>query len=484
MKIKYSEKNKVSLLLRIVLPALIISTYSCEDFIDLTPLDRVDATTFYANADEVVIGVNGVYASQRNIFGGGSPYMIIETRSDNVAMIATEQAERIEHDTFEETPGNLNVLANWTQMYITINMANSVIKFGPEATGDAELITRCVAEAKFMRALTYFQLVTLYGGVPLRLTPTTDFSNTVVARSDESAVYDQIRQDLNDAIVVLPEFYSGSSKSEKGRATKYAAITLLGKVELQAGNKTAAESAFRQVIGKYSLLTDYSSVWAAGNKNTAEAIYEVNFLPDNQTGFGLPTTLIPASEAARLGIKAGGASVLTEFPTQDMIDAFEVGDLRKDASIAFAVDNGQAYVSKFMDLNAATYGHNINWIVLRYADVLLSLAEAIGEGAEAYGFINEVRNRAGLPDIDAATPGTFMEKLMHERQVEFAFEMHRWNDLLRLPDQEVIDIMEADLLRERGKEYNITSDNLLYPIPLTEIEISKGVVTQNPGHEE
>ena len=73
---------------------------------------------------------------------------------------------------------------------------------------------------------------------------------------------------------------------------------------------------------------------------------------------------------------------------------------------------------------------------------------------------------------------------MHERQVEFAFEMHRWNDLLRLPDQEVIDIMEADLLRERGKEYNITSDNLLYPIPLTEIEISKGVVTQNPGHEE
>ena len=73
---------------------------------------------------------------------------------------------------------------------------------------------------------------------------------------------------------------------------------------------------------------------------------------------------------------------------------------------------------------------------------------------------------------------------MHERQVEFAFEMHRWNDLLRLPDQETIDIMKADLLRERGKEYDITSDNLLYPIPLTEIQVSKGVVTQNPGHEQ
>jgi starch-binding outer membrane protein, SusD/RagB family len=375
------------------------------------------------------------------------------------------------------------VLNTWTPIYITINMANSVIVSGPNATGDAELINRCIAEAKFIRALSYFQLVTLYGGVPLRLTPTIDFSNTIVARSEVSAVYDQIRQDLNDAIDVLPESYTGAPKNEKGRATKYAAVTLLGKVELQAGDKAAAEAAFRQIIGKYSLLTNYSSVWAAGNKNTAESIFEVNFLPDNQTGFGLPTTFIPASEAARLGIAAGGSSVLTEFPTKDIIDAFEADDLRKDASIAFAVADGQAYISKFMDLNAATYGHNINWIVLRYADVLLSLAEALGEGSEAYGFINEVRTRAGLPDIDVSTPGTFSEKLSHERQVEFAFEMHRWNDLLRLPQQETIDIMKADLLRERDKEYTITPDNLLYPIPLTEIEVSKGVVTQNPGHE-
>jgi starch-binding outer membrane protein, SusD/RagB family len=484
MKIKYSEKNEISPLLWIVLIVSIISTYSCKKFIDLTPLDRVDATTFFANADEVVIGVNGVYASQRSIYGGGSPYMIIESRSDNVAMIPVEQAERIEHDTFEETPGNLNVLNTWTPIYVTINLANLVIESSTNATGDADLINRCVAEAKFIRALSYFQLVTLYGGVPLRLTPTTDFSNTVVPRSDEAAVYDQIRQDLNDAIDVLPESYPGSTKNEKGRATKYAALTLLGKVELQAGDKTAAETAFRQVIGKYSLLPDYSSIWAAGNKNTAEAIFEVNFLPDNQTGLGLPTTFIPASEAARLGIAAGGSSVLTEFPTKDIIDAFEAGDLRKDASIAFAVADGTAYISKFMDLNAATYGHNINWIVLRYADVLLSLAEIVGEGTEAYGLINQVRERAGLPDIDATTPGTFMEKLMHERQVEFAFEMQRWNDLLRLPPQEAIDIMKADLLRERGNDYTITPDNLLYPIPLTEIQVSKGAVTQNPGHEQ
>ena len=482
MKIKYFKKNVINMPIYFVLTAAIISVYSCKKFIDLTPLDRVDATTFFANADEVVIGVNGVYASQRGIFGGGSPYMIIETRSDNVAMIATEQAERIEHDTFEESAGNLNVLNTWTPMYVTINLANSVIEKGPKATGDAALIGRCVAEAKFIRALTYFHMVTLFGDVPLRLTPTVDFDKTVVARSPKSAVYDQIKKDLNDAIGVLPPSYSGTSKNEKGRATKYAALTLLGKVELQFGNKAAAATALRQVINNFSLLNNYSGIWAAGNKNTAESIFEVNFLPDNQTGFGLPGTFIPASEAARLGIKAGGSSLLTEFPTKDIMDAFEPGDLRKAASVSLSVAKGEAYISKFMDLGAASGGHNINWVVLRYADVLLMLAESIGEGSEAYGLINQVRNRAGLQDISANSPGTFMTKLMHERQVEFAFEMQRWFDLLRLPQQDILSIMQADLLRERGKTYNIASFHLLYPIPLPEVQVSKGVVTQNPGY--
>ncbi len=482
MKIKYIYKNAINLTLYFVLTATVLLISSCKKFIDLTPLDRVDATTFFANADQVVIGVNGAYASQRGIFGGGSPYMIIETRSDNVAMIATEQAERIEHDTFEESTGNLNVLNTWTPMYVTINLANSVIVKGANATGDATTINRCIAEAKFIRALTYFQLTTLWGDVPLRLTPTVDFTKTVIARSPKSAVYDQIKKDLNDAIGVLPTSYSGGSGSEKGRATKYAALTLLGKVELQFGNKAAAATALRQVMGNYSLLNNYSGIWAAGNKNTAESIFEVNFLPDNQTGFSLPSTFIPASEAARLGIKAGGSSLLTEFPTKDIMDAFEPGDLRKASSVSISVADGQAYISKFMDLNAASGGHNINWVVLRYADVLLMLAEAIGEGSEAYSLINQVRERAGLPDINANTPGTFTSKLQHERQVEFAFEMQRWFDLLRLPQQDVINIMQADLLRERGKTYNIAAFHLIYPIPLPEVQISNGVVTQNPGY--
>ena len=482
MKIKYFKKNALNTSIFFVLTTTILLVSSCSKFIDLPPLDRVDATTFMANADQVVISVNGVYASQRNIFGGGSPYMIIETRSDNVAMIANEQAERIEHDTFEESAGNLNVLNTWTPMYVTINLANSVIEKAKDAEGDATLINRCIGEAKFIRALTYFQLVTLFGDVPLRLTPTVDFTKTVVARSAKTAVYDQIKADLNDAVAALPASYPGTSQNEKGRATKFAALTLLGKVELQFGNKAAAAAALRQVLGNYSLLTNYSGIWAAGNKNTAESIFEVNFLPDNQTGFGLPGTFIPASEAARLGIKAGGSSLLGEFPTKDIMDAYEAGDLRKAASVSLSVANGEAYISKFMDLSAASGGHNINWIVLRYADVLLMLAEAVGEGSEAYTLVNQVRERAGLQGINTNSPGTFMTKIMHERQVEFAFEMQRWFDLLRLSQQEVLTIMGADLQRERGKTYNIAAYHLLYPIPLPEVQVSKGVVTQNTGY--
>ena len=242
------------------------------------------------------------------------------------------------------------------------------------------------------------------------------------------------------------------------------------------------EVALRQVLGNYSLLANYSGIWAAGNKNTAESIFEVNFLPDNQTGFGLPGTFIPASEAARLGIKAGGSSLLTEFPTKDIMDAYEAGDLRKAASVSISVAKGEAYISKFMDLSAASGGHNINWIVLRYADVLLMLAEAVGEGSEAYTLVNQVRARAGLQAIDANSPGTFITKIMHERQVEFAFEMQRWFDLLRLPQQDILTIMGADLQRERGKTYNIAAYHLLYPIPLPEVQVSKGVVTQNTGY--
>ena len=476
---------------------LTVFLISCDDFLDVVPADRIDASAFFANDQELLLGVNGVYLAQRQIYGNGSVYNILEGRSDNTGFDHTDQVERVETDIFNEVTGNLLLDLTWASMYNTINLANLVIARGPEASGDATLINRIIGEAKFIRAFTYFHMVNIWGGVPLRTTPTEDFGNTVVPRASMDEVNNQIVQDLSDASSVLPNTYDGSSGNEVGRVTSYAALTLLGKVELQRGNAAAAESALRQVEGKYSLLPNYRDIHAAGNNNTAESIFEVSFDPGNQTGLGMAIGFLPNSVAVSLGIVAGGNSraILFPFVTQDLVDAFDdPTDLRIPGT--FGIEPGVepgGYISKFIDVSAASAGADLNLILLRYADVLLMLAEALGEGAEAYALINEVRTRAGLPDIDAATPGTFTEKLMKERRLELALEMHRWFDLRRLPDAETIAIMNAQLTAQQAfftqfpnysgpTTFNLTSDDLLYPIPETEIAISEGVVVQNPGH--
>lgn len=477
-----------------LLAALLLA--SCDSFLEVEPEDRIDSPSFFSNDQELLIGVNGVYAAQRGIYGNGSVFNIIEGRADNAGFDHTDQAERVETDIFTESPGNLLVDLTWASMYNAINLANTVIARGPEASGDATRINRIVGEAKFIRAFTYFHMVNLWGGVPLRTTPTDDFENAALARSSPDEVYTLIVQDLTEASSALPPSYDGSVGNEAGRVTRFAALTLLGKVELQRGNASAAVAALRQVEGQYSLLPDFGAIHAAGNDNTAESIFEVNFNPANQTGLGR-TGLVPNSVAVELGIVAGGATreILFPFATQDLIDAFDdPADLRIPHTFGTAdgVEPG-GYISKFIDLAAASAGADINLVLLRYADVLLSLAEALGEGGEAYALINQVRARAGLPDIDANTPGTFMEKVMKERRLEFAFETHRWFDLLRLPQSETLAIMNAQLNAQQTffaqhpnyngpTQFNLTSDDLLYPIPQLEIDISGGVVVQNPGY--
>lgn len=470
---------------------------SCDDFLDVTPADRIDASAFFANDQELLLGVNGVYLAQRQLYADGSVYNIFEGRSDNTGFDHTDQAERTATDIFTEVPGNLLLDLTWASSYNIINLANLVISRGPGTEGNAGRINRIIGEAKFIRAMTYFYMVTIWGDIPLRTTPTEDFADTIFPRSSVTDVFNQIVQDLTEASAALPASYDGSAGNEVGRVTSYAALTLLGKVELQRGNAPAAVSALRQVEGKYSLLPNFGDIHAAGNNNTAESIFEVSFDPGNQTGLGRAIGYIPNSVAVALGIVAGGntRAILFPFVTQDLVDAFDdPADLRIPST--FGIEPGVepgGYITKFIDLSAASAGADVNVVLLRYADVLLMLAEALGEGAEAYALINQVRTRAGLPDIDAATPGTFMEKLMKERRLELALEMHRWHDLRRLPDAEAAAIINAQLTTQQAfftqfpnyagpTTFNLTSDRLLYPIPETEISISGGEVTQNPGH--
>jgi hypothetical protein len=260
------------------------------------------------------------------------------------------------------------------------------------------------------------------------------------------------------------------------------------------GDNSAASLALENVIGEYSLLDEYSSIYAAGNDNIAESIYEVSFNPVNETGLGFNNVLIPASEAASLGIVAGGfGGRLPTFPTDDVQGIYEVGDLRAESSISSYDNNGspRQYISKYIDLAAAGTGSDINLLLLRYADALLMKAEADGESTASYELINTVRRRAfgqdintadATVDINASTAGTFLEKVMLERRRELVFEGHRYFDLKRLPNADALSIINNHLSMEYIGVPSVQEYQLVYPIPQVEIDVSNGVITQNPGY--
>jgi hypothetical protein len=394
-----------------------------------------------------------------------------------------DQAERVAPESFSDDAGNLLVLTIYTQMYDIINLCNAIIERAPAATGDAAVIARVVGEAKFLRAATYFQLVQDWGQVSLKTTESVDFSTVIQPRAAVSEVYSFIVSELTAAAGALPHSYDGTAGNEKGRATWGAAMGLLGKVQLQQGNNAEAEAALQAVVNsnEYSLLPVYADLWKPENQNTAESLFEIQYEPANQTGSPYTSSFIPPAEANALGIVAGGNAFAIR-PTADMVNEYEAGDERKAASLAID-GTGLPYIIKFLDLQAAASGARNNFPVLRYADVLLLLAEAKGESTASYDLINQVRDRAGLGPIDATTPGTFIDKVQHERRVELAFEGHRWHDLLRLPPSEVIDIMSTQLTTQFARPVSLASKNLLYPIPIAEIQTSNGIITQNDGYQ-
>src|SRR5699024_1752958 len=221
-----------------------------------------------------------------------------------------------------------------------------------------------------------------------------------------------------------------------------------------------------------------ADLWKPGNKNTKESLFEIQFTPP-KTGSPFWNFFAPPS----LGIPGGtNGSVAPNTPTQDLIDAYEPGDERKAASIAYTPD-GRPYIAKFKDPGVSTGNDaNIDFPVLRYADVLLMLAEAMGESTQAYHLIDSVRNRAGLPSIDGSTPGTFMEKLMHERQVELAFECQRWHDILRMGASKAVNLMNAHLASEYpNQDFQIDQHDLLNPMPVSEMQ-SNSKMEPNPGY--
>lgn len=484
---------KLSTLAGVTVVAL---TAACDSFIEPDPRDVLTPENFYQTSSDAIAAVNAIYAQNKWVYQLGFWYMS-DIATDDVAASANFGADGHRMSEYNFPASEFPMEGVWGNSYTIINRANAVLERVPDITMDETLRGRLLAEARFFRAHAYFNLVRLFGDVPLLTSEVNSLENLDVERTAAADVYALIESDLAEAAAMLPDAYSGA---DVGRATSGAAAALLAKSYLtQARWAEAAEAAGALIAsGRYALLPSWKDNFriatALGN---SESILEVNYDGVLDPGAGSVHTLfsLPA------GYPGGDAYGLM-FISPSLANLFSANDARgnngtymlspkTDAmgrTVTWAVPPGPAF-NKYLDETStqnmtqrAWASQSNNWIILRYADVLLMYAEAVHEGGPATAgakeaALNEVRGRAGLDHVPAGLPAAaFTDSLRAERRREFVFEGHRWFDLSRWGI--LADAMTAKFA-ELGLNGSVPPSNL-FPLPQGEIDRNPNL-TQNPG---
>ncbi|MBS1607142.1 MAG: RagB/SusD family nutrient uptake outer membrane protein [Bacteroidetes bacterium] len=462
---------------------------SCKkDFLTLSPPSNANVQSFYKNAGDMQVAVNAAYASLQ--LDGQYRYAywtLAEVRSDNsLNFNGAGDFPDADIDLFNDDPSNAIITAAWNDTYRGIQLCNVVLNRITAVAMSDTLKNQLTGEAQFLRGLMYFNLVRLFGDVPLVTTETQSVSEGYSqARTPVAAVYDRITKDFGDAARLLPASYTGANI---GRATSGAALGMLGKVYLTKRNYDSAAICLKAVIdgGHYQLMASYADLWKTANANNVESLFEVQFHKGGtQTGSNYYEQFAPRNSGT--AITGIGFAQGRNIPTDDIDTSYETGDLRKNISIAESfVLNGQTvnsrYTLKFRDQPYADGDADNHWPVLRYADVLLMYAEALnekGQGPDATGYsmVNAVRSRAGLsPLATGLDKDGFAAALDRERRSELAFEGQRWFDLLRTG--RALAVMNNHF----GGAVTVSSYRLLYPLPQTAVSVNPRLIKQNPGY--
>jgi hypothetical protein len=497
-------------IIRLFAITIIISQLSCKkDYLNKTDPTRVNTDFFYKDQKQVEQAINGVYATLQVI--ANDQWITNELPSDNTTIDFNPgdrgQSDRIEAFEFYTVNANsTNLNTSYDAYYNSISNANNTLARMQDATDLTDSL-KAVDEGqlKFIRAYLYFELTQYYGDVILITEPLKVPQDAwTYQRESQDKVYAQIEADLKDAVNDLPVKYTTGNI---GRATKGAALSLLGKVYLTEKKYADAATTLRLVLPLgYSLETNYAYVFDPARKNGPESVFDIQYQGGNDQGewSSFIYTFAPRlSEGAVTGwpqSNPGGWNT----PTNDIINAYEPGDLRKDVSVGLDFKSPVTnltvpYIKKY-DHTHTIYGRtDDNWPVLRYADVLLMLAESINEqGApttEAFDNLNAVRHRAGLSDLSGLNQQTFRDTLAHERRVELAFENWRWFDLKRTKtNAELVSFLNAYAAKEKANptvtrqgvpysttDYVFSGFEALFPIPAPEIIVNPKL-TQNNGY--
>lgn len=479
------------------LTTLTLSLFSCETFLDLKPVSQgiyVDNkgsdSVIYATANEAESALAGVYADFKNEYFELDYFVNGDAQSDD-AYAGADNPANFQIDDYNIDATNSNVSRDWAYLYSIIGKANTVIN-NVDAVTDPELTAarkkEIISEASFIRAFMYFQLVQLWGDVPLQLTEVKSISAANLeeiypilfpARTPQEDVYQQIIKDLEVALANVKV-----SAENKTIITKGAVNAVLAKV--YATHQPAQWDKVLKycndvVAGPYSLLPEYDQLWDNAHENSSEAILEINYDGTSSSG-NWGTNMFKGMDWKKFNI-----------PSNDLVKLFndEGDNVRKNASIAFLDVTGHwtdahypqtnyPFVNKYRLLDQPSPQ---NYIFIRLADILLLKAEALNETGDIAGaatLVNQVRSRAGLAGITAGSADAMKAAIAKERRLELAFEGIRWFDLKRTG--KAIQVMNA--VTEFGgvaMSYNLTENRLFWPIPQAEMDKNSKLV-QNPGY--
>lgn len=453
--------------------ATLLMTSCGDSFFDLEPASSVTIDKVYKTASDYNVAVIGCYAKLQSQVNFYTEYC--EYRSDNLSLGAPTAGtqDRYDIDHFTEKPSNGILSSYWANFNNNVYRCNLLLDQIDGANFAENLKKQYKGEAMFVRALNYFNMYRIWGGVPATKHVVSAAEALKVARYSDEQMFDLIAGDLKEIVDnnYLPETYSSA---DMGRATSGAAKALLGKVYLTFHKWTEAKDILSQLIGKYQLVSPIAQVFNVDNKNNNEIIFAVHFNKEIEgEGHSYWYNLTNASDDTN--------------QTSSLLNTFPTGDARKDLITYVQVEKNVRLMNKFYDTKSPTFKTVGNdQILLRYADVLLMYAEALNEiqydaseGSLALKYLNAVRQRAGISNLTAKqlpTQEKFRKGILVERQREFPYEGQRWFDLVRMG-------FAKSVMAENGVE--IKDYQLLFPIPQQEIEKvgDKSILWQNPGYD-